>query len=95
MKNRLPPLIIALGFVSLFTDIASEMMVPVLPVFLSVTLGASATLVGLIEGGAEGVTAVLKRLGRVWSDAGRTRRKWIFGRSRDFPRAYPLQNGSF
>jgi hypothetical protein len=39
MKNRLPPLVIALGFVSLFTDIASGMMVPVLPVFLTVTLG--------------------------------------------------------
>lgn len=53
MKNRLPPLIIALGFVSLFTDIASEMMVSVLPVFLSVMLGASAIFVGLIEGVAK------------------------------------------
>ena len=79
MKNRLPPLVIALGFVSLFTDIASEMMVPVLPVFLTVTLGASATFVGLIEGVAEGVAAILKGLGGVWSDAGQTRRKWILG----------------
>lgn len=79
MKNRLPPIVIALGLVSLFTDIASEMMVPVLPVFLTVTLGASATFVGLIEGVAEGVAAILKGLGGVWSDAGQTRRKWILG----------------
>ncbi len=85
MKNRLPPLIIALGFVSLFTDIANEMMVPVLPVFLSVTLGASAIFVGLIEGVAKGVAAILKDLGGVSSDADQTRRKWIFGGSRDFP----------
>lgn len=78
-EARLPPLVIALGFVSLFTDIASEMMVPVLPVFLTVTLGASATFVGLVEGVAEGVAAILKGLGGVWSDAGQARRKWILG----------------
>jgi MFS family permease len=63
------PNILALGLTSFFTDIASEMLVPVLPLFITVTLGASVASLGLIEGVAE-CTASLLRLvsGRV-SDA--------------------------
>ena len=43
----------ALGFVSMFMDISSEMIHSLLPVFLVGTLGASVALVGLIEGVAE------------------------------------------
>lgn len=39
-----------LGLVSLFTDISSEMLKPVIPLFLSSVLGASGALIGLIEG---------------------------------------------
>lgn len=45
--------VIALGFVSLFTDISSEMVFGLLPLFLTGPLGASKTLLGLIEGTAE------------------------------------------
>ena len=45
--------VIALGFVSLFTDISSEMVFGLLPLFLTGPLGASRTLLGLIEGAAE------------------------------------------
>src|SRR3989454_12466223 len=39
-----------LMFASLFADISTEMLYPVLPVFLTQTLGASASVVGLVEG---------------------------------------------
>ena len=65
---RLPRAVIALGLVSLFTDLSSEMIVPLLPVFLTTTLGASATFFGLVEGIAEAVASLLKLISGAWSD---------------------------
>ena len=45
---------IIIGFVSLFSDISGEMIYPILPLFLTETLGAPATVVGLVEGIAVG-----------------------------------------
>lgn len=53
--------VVALGLTSFFTDISSEMLVPVMPLFVTVTLGASVASLGLIEGVAE-CTASLLRL---------------------------------
>ena len=50
----------ALGFVSLFMDLSSEMIHSLLPVFLVATLGASPALLGLIEGIAEAAASVTK-----------------------------------
>ncbi|OYX73576.1 MAG: MFS transporter [Caulobacter sp. 32-67-35] len=50
----------ALGFVSMFMDISSEMIHSLLPVFLVTTLGASAALVGVIEGVAEATASITK-----------------------------------
>lgn len=50
----------ALGFVSMFMDISSEMIHSLLPLFLVGTLGASVALVGLIEGLAEATAAITK-----------------------------------
>ncbi|MFI5370577.1 MAG: MFS transporter [Candidatus Eisenbacteria bacterium] len=52
--------IVALGFTSLFTDVSTEMLIPVLPLFITATLGASATGLGLIEGVAECVASLLR-----------------------------------
>jgi MFS family permease len=49
-----------LGWVSFFTDTASEMVYPLLPLFLTRTLGASAMSLGVIEGVAEAANSVLK-----------------------------------
>lgn len=57
-----------LGFVSMFMDISSEMIHALLPVFLVTTLGASAELVGLIEGVAEATTAITKIFSGTVSD---------------------------
>ncbi|MEQ1832078.1 MAG: MFS transporter [Candidatus Eisenbacteria bacterium] len=60
------PNVIALGLTSLFTDISSEMIVPVLPLFITATLGASVASLGLIEGVAECASSLLRLVsGRV------------------------------
>ncbi|HEV8637398.1 MAG TPA: MFS transporter [Chloroflexota bacterium] len=56
----MPRNVLAAGVVSFFTDVSSEMIVPVLPLFLTGTLGASASVVGLIEGVAESTASLLR-----------------------------------
>ena len=63
-----------LGWASLFTDAATEMIYPLLPVFLSRVLGASALSLGVIEGVAEGVNSVLKVISGYISDRRQRRR---------------------
>jgi MFS family permease len=64
----LPPTVLALAAVSLLTDVSSEMIYPLIPVFLTTTLGVSAGFVGVIEGAAESVAALLKLASGWWSD---------------------------
>ncbi len=52
--------IIILGLTSLLTDISTEMVYPLLPVFLTQTLGASPAILGLMEGIAESVASLLR-----------------------------------
>ena len=65
---NIPRQVWALGWVSLFTDISSEAIISVLPLFLTTTLGASVTTVGLIEGIAEATASVLKVFSGAISD---------------------------
>jgi MFS family permease len=65
---RLPRTVVALGAVSLLTDASSEMIYPLLPVFLSSVLGAGPLAIGAIEGAAESVAALLKLASGWWSD---------------------------
>ncbi|HUQ50675.1 MAG TPA: MFS transporter [Gammaproteobacteria bacterium] len=58
----------ALGFVSLFMDISSEMIHALLPVFLVSTLGASVTAVGVLEGTAEAIASITKVFSGTASD---------------------------
>jgi len=51
-----------LGWVSFFTDMASEMIYPLLPLFLTQVLGAGAMSLGVIEGAAEAANSALKVL---------------------------------
>jgi MFS family permease len=72
----------ALGVVSFFTDLSSEMIYPLLPIFLTTTLGASAAALGLIEGIAEATAAILKVFSGVWTDHFKRRKPLIiFGYS--------------
>jgi len=69
--------VILLGFVSLLNDSASEMIYPLLPVFLTVTLGATPFDVGLIEGVADAIASILKYYAGSWSDRLTRRRPLI------------------
>ena len=73
-KARLPAAIWTLGFVSLLMDISSEMIHSLLPVFLVTTLGASALVVGLIEGAAEATALIVKVFSGALSDYWRKRK---------------------
>ena len=70
--------VLLLGFVSLFTDIASEMLYPVLPMYLG-SIGFSAALIGVLEGVAEAVAGASKGFFGRLSD--RTGRRAVFIRA--------------
>jgi MFS family permease len=67
-RLRIPRTIWALGFVSLFMDLSSELVHSLLPVFLVTTLGASALTVGVIEGIAESTAMLVKVFSGAISD---------------------------
>ena len=52
--------IILLGLVSFFSDISSEMVYPLIPLYLTSAFGATPVLVGIIEGIAESIASLLK-----------------------------------
>ena len=66
-----------LAAVSFFTDVSSEMIYPLLPVFLSTVLGANAGFIGAIEGAAESTAALLKLASGWWSDRIRRRKPLV------------------
>jgi MFS family permease len=66
--TRIPAGVWALGMVSMLMDISSEMIHSLLPLFLVGTLGASALVVGLIEGVAEATALIVKVFSGVLSD---------------------------
>lgn len=66
--RRLPRNVLAISLVSLLNDASSEIIYPLLPVFLSITLGASPGIIGLIEGAAESISSLLKLFAGHFSD---------------------------
>ncbi|MDB4908749.1 MAG: major facilitator superfamily 1 [Gemmatimonadetes bacterium] len=78
-RAPLPRNIYAIAAVSFFTDASSEMIYPLLPVFLSTVLGASASFIGTIEGFAEATAALLKLFSGWWSDRVQKRKPLVVG----------------
>jgi MFS family permease len=77
---KIPPGVWVLGFVSLLMDVSSEMIHSLLPLFLVGTLGASAFMVGLIEGLAESTALIVKVFSGALSDyLGRRKGLAVFG----------------
>ena len=64
----LPRNVWIMGLVSFFNDISSEMVYPIVPIFLKTVLGAPATVIGLIEGIAESTASLLKLISGWLSD---------------------------
>ncbi|HYG09110.1 MAG TPA: MFS transporter, partial [Pyrinomonadaceae bacterium] len=78
--RRLPQNVLIISLVSFLNDASSEIIYPLLPVFLSVALGASPAIIGLIEGGAESVSSFLKLFAGYFSDrSGRRKAPVVFG----------------
>src|SRR5512139_4137430 len=73
----LPRTVVALGLVSFLTDLSSEMIYPLLPLFLSGVLHAGALALGLIEGVAESTAALLKLVSGIWADRIRQRKPLV------------------
>ena len=66
--------VILLAIASLFTDISTEMLYPVLPVFLTQTLGASGSIVGLIDGCVQSAQNIAQGISGTLSDRLRQRK---------------------
>jgi MFS family permease len=78
-EGKLPRNVVVLGWVSLFTDISSEMLYPLVPIFLTTVLAAPIAALGLIEGLAEGTANVLKLFSGWWSDRVGRRKPFVIG----------------
>jgi MFS family permease len=80
--RRLPKNVFVISIISLLNDASSEIIYPLLPLFLTSTLGASPQVVGLIEGAAESVSSLLKLFAGYFSDKrGRRKGLVVFGYS--------------
>ncbi|MBK9026812.1 MAG: MFS transporter [Propionivibrio sp.] len=78
--GRIPAGVWVLGFVSLLMDVSSEMIHSLLPMFMVTTLGASALMVGLIEGLAESTALIVKVFSGALSDyLGKRKGLAVFG----------------
>jgi MFS family permease len=69
--------VLILGIVSFLTDFSSEMIYPLLPLFLTTILGAGPAFLGIIEGIAESTAALLKLVSGIVSDRVRDRKKLV------------------
>jgi MFS family permease len=73
----LPAAVVLLGFTSFFTDIGTEMVFPLLPVFLVETLRAGPAYLGMVEGAANTVASLLKLASGVIADHTRKRKPLV------------------
>ncbi|MFH1056127.1 MAG: MFS transporter [Candidatus Altiarchaeota archaeon] len=81
MRNPLKGMnanVILLGVVSLLTDASSEMIFPLIPLFVTSVLGAPVAVVGLIEGVAEATSNFVKMLSGMYSDKIGRRKPFVF-----------------
>ena len=79
-KSRLPALVVWFGVVSLLTDVGTEMIYPLLPLFLSDVLHAPRTFIGAVEGAAEATASLLKLVsGRISDGLARRKPLVVFG----------------
>src|ERR1019366_5193530 len=78
LTKKIPGSVWILGVVSFLNDIASEMLYPLLPIFITQVLGAPVAILGLIDGVAEGAAAGFKVLFGHWSDRLGRRRPFVF-----------------
>lgn len=78
MSRPLPRNVRLLGWTSFFTDIGSEMILPILPLFLRGALHAPMKAIGLIEGVADASGALLKLVSGAWADRTGRAKPFVF-----------------
>ncbi|MFD4502506.1 MFS transporter [Streptomyces sp. NPDC058457] len=78
-RSTIAPTVLALGTVSLVTDVSSEMVTAVLPLYLVAGLGLSPLGFGLLDGVYNGFSAVVRLAGGHLADRGGGRHKWVAG----------------
>ncbi|GHI08212.1 MFS transporter [Streptomyces cellostaticus] len=78
-RAAVAPTVLALGTVSLVTDVSSEMVTAVLPLYLVTGLGLSPLGFGLLDGIYNGFSAVVRLVGGHLADRGGGRHKWVAG----------------
>jgi MFS family permease len=76
-KTKIPKNVLILGLVSFFNDTASEMVYPIIPIFMTQVLKASTTAVGLVEGIAESTAALTKFIFGYLSDKFQRRKPFV------------------
>lgn len=77
VKKKFSSNVIILGFVSFLNDMASEMVYPIVPIFLISVLGAPALVVGFIEGLADSFSKILMAFSGIVSDRSQRRKPYI------------------
>jgi MFS family permease len=75
--KKIPKTVFFLGLVSFFNDLSSEMIYPLVPVFLTTVLHTSVPLIGLIEGIAEATAAITKFIFGAYSDYLQRRKPFV------------------
>jgi MFS family permease len=78
-NKKIPKQVWYLGLISFFNDVASEMLYPIIPIFLTEVLGAPVVVLGLIEGLAEATASIFKGIFGYWSDKIERRKPFIVG----------------
>jgi MFS family permease len=78
-RTMLPRTVVVLGLVSFLNDAASEMITPLLPIFLTATLGAGPAVVGFVEGIAEATASILKLVSGRLADRGVRAKSLVLG----------------
>src|SRR5665647_1727277 len=67
-----------IGLTSMFVDLSTEMVYPIVPIFLTATLGATPMVVGVIEGVAESLASLLKAFSGYLGDVRQHRKRLTF-----------------
>ena len=80
-RYKLPATVIAIGLVSFFNDLASEMVTPFIPILIATVLGAGPVILGLVEGVADAAASIFKLWAGHYSDRkhGRRKKMMVFG----------------
>ncbi|PSB53565.1 MFS transporter [Chamaesiphon polymorphus] len=75
--RRLPPNVWLIGVISLLNDTASDLVYPLIPLYLSSVLMSGPKALGIIEGIAEATSSILKLISGVLVDRSNTIKPWI------------------